>query len=50
MIISVNQSAFMKKRLITDNTIVAYEILNYMKHTKQIKKGYVGIKMDMAKA
>ncbi|MCH81674.1 hypothetical protein A2U01_0002465 [Trifolium medium] len=44
-----NQSAFVQDRLITDNTLVAFEIFNYFKHTNR-KKGFVGIKNDMAKA
>jgi hypothetical protein len=48
-IISPNQSAFIKGRLITDNTIIAYDIFNYLAHTNR-KNGYVGIKTDMAKA
>ncbi|PNX71213.1 ribonuclease H [Trifolium pratense] len=48
-IISHNQSAFVQDRLITDNTLVAFEIFNYFKHTNR-KKGFVGIKTDMAKA
>ncbi|PNX99664.1 ribonuclease H, partial [Trifolium pratense] len=48
-IISHNQSAFIQDRLITDNTLVAFEIFHYFKYTKK-KKGFVGIKTDMAKA
>jgi hypothetical protein len=48
-IISHNQSAFVQNRLITDNTLVAFEIFHYLKTTNR-KKGYVGIKTDMAKA
>jgi ribonuclease HI len=48
-VISQNQSAFLPDRLITDNTLVAYEVFHYFKHTSS-KKGYVGIKTDMAKA
>ncbi|PNX98065.1 ribonuclease H [Trifolium pratense] len=48
-VISPNQSAFIKGRLITDNTIIASEIFHYLAHSKR-KNGYVGIKTDMAKA
>jgi hypothetical protein len=48
-IISPNQSAFTKDHLITDNTLVAFEMFQYLKTTNR-KKGYVGIKTDMAKA
>jgi ribonuclease HI len=49
-IISPQQSAFLPGRLITDNTLIAYETFHYLKHTKARKHGYVGIKLDMAKA
>ncbi|KAK2419793.1 hypothetical protein QL285_030613 [Trifolium repens] len=48
-IISQNQSAFIHDRLITDNTLVAFEVFHYLNHTNR-KKGFVGIKTDMAKA
>jgi hypothetical protein len=48
-VISPNQSAFIKGRLITDNTLKASEIFQYLKNTNR-KSGYVGIKTDMAKA
>jgi hypothetical protein len=49
-IISPNQSAFLPGRLITDNTLIAYETFHYLKNSKSTKHGYVGIKLDMAKA
>jgi hypothetical protein len=48
-IISHNQSAFLQGRLITDNTLIAHEIFHFFSHS-QNKKGFVGIKTDMAKA
>jgi hypothetical protein len=48
-LISPNQSAFVQGRLITDNTIIAHEIFHFFTHSSS-KKGYVGIKTDMAKA
>jgi hypothetical protein len=48
-IISHNQSAFIQDRLITGNTLIAFELFHYMKNTNR-KNGYVGIKTDMAKA
>lgn len=48
-IISKNQSSFVKNRLITNNIMIALEILNYLNKSKS-KQGYVGIKMDKEKA
>jgi hypothetical protein len=48
-IISPNQSAFLQGRLITDNTLIAQEIFHFFTHSHS-KKGFVGIKTDMAKA
>jgi hypothetical protein len=48
-LISPNQSAFIQGRLITDNTLIASDIFNYLAHTNR-KKGFIGIKTDMAKA
>ncbi|KAL4370540.1 hypothetical protein AHAS_Ahas06G0076000 [Arachis hypogaea] len=44
------QSAFVQDRLITDNGLVAFEIFHYMKKKVTGQKGYIGIKLDMAKA
>jgi exonuclease III len=49
-LISPQQSAFLPGRLITDNTLIAFEAFHYLKHSKSKKHGYVGIKLDMAKA
>jgi hypothetical protein len=48
-IISPNQSVFLHGRLITDNTLMAHEIFHFFSHSHN-KKGFVGIKTDMAKA
>jgi hypothetical protein len=48
-VISPNQSAFVPGRLITDNTLVAYEVFHFFNQSTG-KKGYMGIKTDMAKA
>jgi competence protein ComGF len=48
-IISINQSAFIQDRLITDNTLIASDIFHYLNHTTR-KNEFVGIKTDMAKA
>jgi hypothetical protein len=36
--------------LITDNSLLAYEIIHHIKHNKNKINGLVGIKLDMAKA
>ncbi|MCH87326.1 hypothetical protein A2U01_0008194, partial [Trifolium medium] len=49
-IISPQQSTFLPGKLITDNTLIAFETFHHLKLNKNKKKGYVGIKLDMAKA
>ena len=49
-IISEHQSAFIKGHLITDNILVAYETLHYMKNHNSGKSGYMALKLDMSKA
>lgn len=49
-IISTNQSAFVPKRLITDNALIAFEIFHYMKRGGEGRDGSVALKLDMSKA
>ena len=49
-LISEHQSSFIKCRLITDNIMVAFETLNYMKNHNSGKKGFMALKLDMSKA
>ena len=49
-IISENQSAFLSERLITDNVLVAYELMHYLEHKKEGKENFMTIKLDMSYA
>ena len=49
-IISENQSAFLSKRLIIDNVLIAFELMHYLDHKKSGKDGFMTIKLDMSKA
>lgn len=49
-VIDVEQSAFVKRRLITDNAFVAMECFHWMKKKTKGKKGAMAIKLDISKA
>ena len=49
-IISKNQSIFTADRLITDNVLVAYEIMHFLKHKQGGNDSFMAAKLDMSKA
>ena len=49
-IISENQIAFTTDRLITDNVLVAYEIMHFLKYKKGGNDNFMAAKLNMSKA
>jgi len=49
-IIYKNHSAFVLERLITDNVLVAHELMNHINRKKKGKSGEMTLKLDMSKA
>lgn len=50
LIISDTQSAFIPGRFITDNIMVIYEVMYFMKRKTKRKQGWMALKLDMSKA
>ena len=48
-LISEHQSAFMSDLLISDNILVAFETLHYMRNHNKGKTGFMALKLDMSK-
>lgn len=49
-LISENQSAFVKNRGITDNVLIAFEMIHHMSRNKHGRIGEVVLKLDISKA
>lgn len=49
-LISDSQTTFVQGRVISDNILIAHEIMNSMKGRRNGKKGFMAVKLDMAKA
>lgn len=49
-VVSASQSAFVPGRLITDNWIIAFELMHALKKKSDGKKGWLALKLDMRKA
>lgn len=50
IVVSDTQSAFIPGRLISDNIMVSYEFMHYLKRKRTGKEGYMALKLDMSKA
>ena len=50
IVITENQSVFTSDRLITDNLLVAFELMHYLNHKSKGKDGFMSGKLNMSKA
>lgn len=49
-VMSYSQSAFVPRRQITDNVLVAYELVHFLRRKRKRKQGFMSIKLDINKA
>ena len=49
LLVSENQSAFQEGKVITDNILMAFKTLHYMKHHQSGKTCFMALKLDMSK-
>lgn len=49
-VISDTQSAFIPGRLITDNVMISYVVMHYMKRKTHGRNGWMDLKIDISKA
>lgn len=49
-IITKNQSAFAKNRLITNNILITFDTLHYMRNHNSGSEGFMVLKLDMSEA
>lgn len=48
VVVSDTQSAFIPCRLISDNIMISYRIMHYLKHKKGGKEGFMALKLDIS--
>ena len=50
LIIIENYSAFTADRLVTNNVLIDYELMHYLKHKREGRDSFMATKLDMSKA